>query len=82
MSTHSVAEAKNRLSELIDRAVAGEAVTITRHGHPIVELKPVIPPPREITPADVDWLVARRRGRIANEDAASLVSRMRDEDWL
>ena len=81
MSTHSVAEAKNRLSELIDRAVAGEAVTITRHGHPIVELKPVKPPPREITPADVDWLVARRRGRIANEDAASLVSRMRDEDW-
>ena len=81
MSTHSVAEAKNRLSELIDRAVAGEAVTITRHGHPIVELEPVKPPPHEITPADVDWLVARRLGRIANEDAASLVSRMRDEDW-
>jgi prevent-host-death family protein len=81
MSTHSVAEARNRLSELIDRALAGEGVTITRHGHPVVELKPVPPPQREITPADVDWLVAHRRGRIAKEDSATLVSRMRDEDW-
>ncbi|HET7716616.1 MAG TPA: type II toxin-antitoxin system prevent-host-death family antitoxin [Bauldia sp.] len=81
MSTHSVAEAKNRLSELIDRALAGEGVTITRHGHPVVELKPVTPPPRPITPADVDWLVARRRGRVAKEDAGTLVSKMRDEDW-
>ena len=27
-----IAEARNRLSELIDRAERGEAVTITRHG--------------------------------------------------
>jgi hypothetical protein len=35
MTTHGMAEAKNRLSDLIDRAFAGEAVTITRRGgHP------------------------------------------------
>jgi len=39
MSTYSVAEAKNRLSELINRAVEGEGVVITRHGQPIVEFK-------------------------------------------
>ena len=41
MSRHSVAEAKNHLSELIDRALKGEGVVITRHGQPVVELKPV-----------------------------------------
>ena len=31
-STHSVADAKNRLPELIDRALEGEDIVITRHG--------------------------------------------------
>jgi prevent-host-death family protein len=31
-------EAKTRLSELIDRAEAGETVVITRHGKPVVRL--------------------------------------------
>jgi prevent-host-death family protein len=82
MSIHSVAEAKNHLPELIDRALKGEAVVITRHGHPVVELKPVPPPPRRITQADIDWLDAHRVGvKQPQEDAGTLVSRMRDEDW-
>jgi prevent-host-death family protein len=44
MGTHSVAEAKNRLPELIDRALKGEGVVITRHGRPVVELKPIPEP--------------------------------------
>lgn len=81
MANHSVADAKNHLSELIDRALAGEGVTITRHGHPVVELKPVAPAPRKMTPADVDWVASRRRGLMPKEDAGKSVSRMRDEDW-
>jgi antitoxin (DNA-binding transcriptional repressor) of toxin-antitoxin stability system len=82
MSTHSVAEAKNHLPELIDRALKGESVVITRHGHPVVELKAVPPPPRRITQADIDWLDAHRVGvKQPLEDAGTLVSRMRDEDW-
>lgn len=82
MSTHSVAEAKTHLPELIDRALKGEAVVITRHGHPVVELRPVSPPPRRITQADIDWLDAHRVGsKLPPEDAGTLVSRMRDEDW-
>ncbi len=81
MANHSVAEAKNKLSELIDRALKGEGVVITRHGHPVVELKPIQPKPRAITEADVRWLAERRVGRMAKEDAGTLVSRMRDEDW-
>ncbi len=33
-----VLEAKNRLSELLDRARRGEQVTITRHGRPVATL--------------------------------------------
>lgn len=80
MSTHSVAEAKNRLSDLIDRALKGEGVVITRHGRPVVELKPVRAPARAMTQADLDWLAAHRVGTPdPDESAGELVSRMRDE---
>ncbi len=36
-----VLEAKNRLSELIERAKRGERIVITRHGQPMVEFTPV-----------------------------------------
>jgi prevent-host-death family protein len=82
MSTHSVAEAKNRLPELIDRALKGEDVVITRHGHPVVTLKPVPSSPKRVTREDVEWLEAHRIGRIMpQEDSGTFVSRMRDEEW-
>jgi prevent-host-death family protein len=80
MGTHSVAEAKNRLPELIDRALKGEGVVITRHGRPVVELKPIPEPARAVSPDALDWLAARRVGATrAKEDAGAFVSRMRDE---
>jgi prevent-host-death family protein len=80
MSNHSVAEARNRLSELIDRALDGEGVTITRHGHPVVELKPVAPPPRALTSADVEWVIKRRPKRKPGIDSVTLLRQMRDEE--
>jgi prevent-host-death family protein len=81
MSTHSIAKAKNKLSELIDRALKGEGVVITRHGHPVVELKPSPEPARAISGADLDWLAKHRIGRLSEaKDAGNLVSVMRDED--
>ena len=80
MNTHSVAEARNQLSQLIDRALKGEGIVITRRGEPVVELKPVRPAPRPITDADIEWLRARRVGRVMPKtDAGNLVSDMRDE---
>lgn len=38
-----VLEAKNRLSELLDRVERGEAVTITRHGKPVATLSAARP---------------------------------------
>jgi prevent-host-death family protein len=81
MSTHSIAKAKNKLSELIDLALKGEGVVITRHGHPVVELKPIPEPARAISEADLDWLARHRIGRLsATNDAGKLVSAMRDAD--
>ena len=51
MSTYSVAEAEACLPGLIDRALSGEQVIITRHGKPMVELRPATPVPSTTTPA-------------------------------
>ena len=81
MGTHSVAEAKNNLSSLIKRALDGEDVVITRHGQPVVELKPLAQSARPMTAADIEWLrVHRVRPLRVTEDAATLVRRMRDEE--
>jgi len=79
--SYSVAEAKNRLSELIERALAGEDVTITRHGKPVVTLRPVEKPARAVTQADIDWLRARqaRFKGMAPIDGTAVVRQMRDE---
>ena len=80
MGTHSVAEAKNKLPELIDRALKGEDVVITRHGHPVAELKAIPKKVGPITPEALDWLAARRlKLRNVTEDAGTLMSKIRDE---
>jgi len=79
MDTHSVAEAKNQLSRLIDLALDGQTVVITRHGTPVVELRPVTPAPRAVSEAAIDWLDSNLVECTATEDAGTLVSRMRDE---
>ena len=43
MDSISVADAKARFSEVIDRVLAGEAVQITRRGKPVVQLTAVAP---------------------------------------
>lgn len=81
MSTHSVAEAKNKLPELIDRAIEGEAIVITRHGHPVAELRPIPEPERRITDEDIEWLDKHRiKGRKAPIDSVTLIRRLRDEE--
>lgn len=62
MAAYSVAEAKNTLPKLIDRALQGEEVVITRRGNPVAELRPV---QRAPVPARgiYDWLRSRRDAR-------------------
>lgn len=62
MTAFSVADAKNRLPRLIDKALAGEEVIITRRGKPVVELRTVSRPAPPATGTH-EWLRARTRAR-------------------
>ncbi|MGH6955818.1 MAG: type II toxin-antitoxin system Phd/YefM family antitoxin [Caulobacteraceae bacterium] len=82
MAVHSVADAKNHLSALIDRAIEGEEVVITRHGTPVAMLKGVAPQRGPITEEEIAWLARHRVGGAeTRENAGVLLSRMRDDDW-
>jgi prevent-host-death family protein len=60
MSTYSVADAKAGLPRLIDKAMAGEEVIITRHGKPTVELRPTAMPRPAAPAGSHDWFLSRR----------------------
>ena len=82
MTTYSVTQAKDNLSDLIDRAIRGEAVIVTRYGTPVVELRPIHPVAEPMTEADLHSLAECRvkPRRPLPEDAGTLMSRVRDED--
>jgi prevent-host-death family protein len=82
MSSHTISEAKDQLAELIDRAIAGEGVVITRNGKPVAELHPVPEQQegRNVTKEGIEWLARHRVGTvIPKEDSATLVRKMREE---
>ena len=62
MTTYSVADAKNHLPKLIDQALRGEEVVITRRGKPVIEFRPVSQRPSG-QGGTYEWLRARRDAR-------------------
>ena len=78
MPSYSVANAKNSLSRLIDEALGGDEVTITRHGKPTVRLTVVEPAKPERR--GLRWLAERAAPyKPGYPDAVSLIRQMRDE---
>jgi antitoxin (DNA-binding transcriptional repressor) of toxin-antitoxin stability system len=63
MTAYSVAHAKSGLPRLIDLALEGEEVIISRHGKPVAELRPIHTPAPLQPGATYDWLRARRDAR-------------------
>ena len=55
MDAITFTEAKAHLSELFDRAEAGESIEVTRRGKPVGR---IVPPVRQLKPIDVDALKA------------------------
>lgn len=80
MSSYSVAHAKEQLSKLIDEALAGESVVITRHGKPVVELRPSREASARIAKRlDISELRRRRDARPhAGEDSVAVLRRLRE----
>jgi prevent-host-death family protein len=58
MTTVGIFEAKNRLSELVERAARGEEIVITRRGEQVARL---MPPQSPDAPAQARSLAARIR---------------------
>ena len=61
-----LAEAKNRLSELIDRVSRGEEIVISRHNTDIARLVPIGRPPRRDISDAIAKMRATRKKRSAS----------------
>jgi prevent-host-death family protein len=80
MSRYSVAEAKNTLPSLIDKAASGEQVIITRHGKPVAELRPMVDQDRRPGTATYEWMRARRQASKAiTITSVELLNKLHDE---
>ena len=74
----NLAEAKAHLSELVDRAEAGESVQILRRGKPAAQLSPPVPVKRKV---DVDALARITQALpVQKQSAAATIRAMRDSD--
>lgn len=81
MATYTLAQAKDQLSKLVDEAMTGAPVTITRHGKPAVHLMAAQPAPRPMTQADLDDLAAFRATiPYVDIDSGKFIRAMRDEE--
>ena len=74
----SLADAKARLSELVERAAAGEAVYITRRGKPVAQITTVDAPRKRIDAAALQAVTDAMP--VQPESARDFIRRMRDED--
>ena len=74
----SLADAKAHLSELVERAAAGEAVCITRRGKPVAQIIAVDYPRKRIDAAALKAVTDAMP--VQPEMARDLIRRMRDED--
>ena len=78
MTDVSLAEAKARLSELVERALAGDSIRITRRGKPVAQLTAIEQPRKPIDFAAIRALRARMPATdMSTED---FIRRMRDSD--
>ena len=84
MGAYSLAEAQEQLDRLVDEALAGETVTLTRDGRPVVRLTPTPaepPEPKPLTDEYLQWMRERARSRPnLDGDSVTLVREMRGEE--
>jgi prevent-host-death family protein len=79
MERINLADAKARLSEIVDRVEAGESIEIVRRGKPVARLTPVN---LEKKPVDVAALrLAASKTPYQHESAADLIRKMRDSGY-
>jgi prevent-host-death family protein len=71
--TIALAEAKAKLSEVVDRVEGGETVVITRNGDPVVEMRPL----RKLSAREAVERIRAIQARIAKRNAGRSTRRLR-----
>jgi len=78
MDSISLADAQEHLTDLVNRAAAGETVQITRDGEPVSQITPVERPRK---PIDLEWLRSVTKDMTFQEESAGdFIRRIRDEE--
>lgn len=61
--TIGLAEAKAKLSEIVDKVETGQTIVISRKGKPVAEIRPI----EQLTPAEVVEKIRAIRKRVARK---------------
>jgi prevent-host-death family protein len=78
MDSVNLADAKAHLSEVVERAAAGEPVRITRRGRPIAQITAITTPRKCIDLSALRMMTGAMP--LQQQSASAFVRRMRDED--
>jgi prevent-host-death family protein len=80
MSVYSIAKAEDNFSKLVDAALAGKEVAITRHGKVVAYLRSAVERPhRQPSRELVGEIMKRAKSRPSlGENAVDIIRRMRD----
>ena len=78
MESINLADAKARLSEIVDRAEAGESIDITRRGKLAAR---IVSPAAEAPRKPLDFEALRASLPYQEQSAADLIRQMRDESY-
>jgi prevent-host-death family protein len=78
MDSVNLADAKAHLSELVERAAAGEPVRITRRGRPIAQITAIATPRKRIDLSALRTMTGAMP--LQRQSASAFVRCMRDED--
>lgn len=78
MRTINLAEAKARLSELVEQSGKGETIQIARRGRPIAQLTPVSRPRKPIEARELRRVTDGMP--VQTESAGEFMRRLRDTD--
>jgi prevent-host-death family protein len=82
VDSYNIADAKARLSELVERAVAGEDIQISKRGAAKVRLVPVEKPKKPIDVEELRRLTAGQKKWVDKEGDGSFVAWLRRTDQL
>lgn len=82
MDSYNIADAKARLSELVERVTAGEEIEIKKRGEPVAKIVPLQRPKKRIDVDALRRLTAGQKKWVDSDGDGSFVAWLRRTDQL